>query len=108
MGLVLDERARERLAGGRRLLGVIVSDHGRLRQAALEEGWRLGSDRPPCHGNPPTPVPGKKIPYACIRALGRSGSEASLRALARIGHVTTDRRMLQGLDKALAEASALC
>jgi len=60
----------------------------------------------PCHGYPPTPVPGKKIPYACIRALGRSGSEASLRALARIGHATTDRRMLQGLDKALAEASA--
>jgi hypothetical protein len=46
MGLVLDERARERLAEGRRLLGVIVSEHGRLRQAAVEEGWRLGSDRP--------------------------------------------------------------
>jgi hypothetical protein len=60
----------------------------------------------PCHGYPPTPVPGKKIPYACIRALGWSGSEASLRALARIGHATTDRRILQGLDKALAEASA--
>ena len=62
----------------------------------------------PCHGYPPTPVPGKKIPYACIRALGRSGSAASLRALARIGHATSDRRMLRGLDKALAEASARC
>jgi hypothetical protein len=60
----------------------------------------------PCHGHPPTPVPGKKIPYACIRALGRSGSEASRRALARIGHAATDRRILQGLDEALAEASA--
>lgn len=46
MGLVLDERARERLAEGRRLLGVIVSEHGRLRQAAFEEGWRLVGDRP--------------------------------------------------------------
>jgi hypothetical protein len=60
----------------------------------------------PCHRYPPTPVPGNKIPNACIRALGRSGSEASLRALARIGHATTDRRILQGLDQALAEASA--
>jgi hypothetical protein len=60
----------------------------------------------PWRGYPPTPVPGKKIPYACIRVLGRSGSEASLWALARIGHSTTDRRMTQGLDKALAEASA--
>jgi hypothetical protein len=60
----------------------------------------------PCHRYPPTPVPGNKIPNACIRALGRSGSDASLRALARIGHATTDRRILQGLDQALAEASA--
>ena len=60
----------------------------------------------PCHGYPPTPVPGNKIPNACIRALGRSGSQASLRALARIGHATSDRRILHGLDNALAEASA--
>jgi hypothetical protein len=64
MGLVLDEQARERLAEGRRLLRVIVSEHGRLRQAAFEEGWGLGS------------------------------------------HATSDRRMLQGLGKALAEGSA--
>jgi hypothetical protein len=100
MGLVLDERARKRLAEGRRLLGVIVSEHGRLRQAM--RCLQLG----PCHRYPPTPVPGNKIPNACIRVLGRSGSEASLRALARIGHATTDRRILQGLDMALAEASA--
>lgn len=60
----------------------------------------------PSHGYPPTPIPGKKTPYACIRALGRSGSEASLRALAQISHTTTSRRTLHELDKAPAEASA--
>jgi hypothetical protein len=80
----------------------------------LDPGWLAGVleaiavrclELGPCHGYPPTPVPGKKIPYACIRALGRSGSGASRRALARIGHATTDRRIRQGLGKALAEAS---
>jgi hypothetical protein len=41
MGLVLGEQARERLAEARRLLAAIMSEHDRLRQGALEEGWRL-------------------------------------------------------------------
>ena len=44
--MALDERDRERLAEGRRLLGVLVSEHGRLRQAAFDEQPRLGIDRP--------------------------------------------------------------
>lgn len=37
MGLVLDELARERLAEGRQLLAVIMSEHGRLQQAVRDE-----------------------------------------------------------------------
>ncbi len=54
----------------------------------------------------PAPVPAEKIPYACFRALGRSGSGASMRALVRIGRTTTNRRVLQELEKTLAEVSA--
>jgi hypothetical protein len=52
-----------------------------------------------------TPVPAEKIPYACFRALGRSGSDASLRAVVRIGRATTNRRVLQELEKTLTAAS---
>jgi len=57
------------------------------------------------YAHTPTPVPGEKIPYACFRALGMSGSDASLRALVRIGRATSNRRVLQELEKTLAEAS---
>jgi hypothetical protein len=55
---------------------------------------------------PPKPVPGTKIPFACFRALGQSGSEASLRALAQLGQATTNRRLLQEADRALTQADA--
>ena len=58
------------------------------------------------HKYPRTPVPGMRIPNACFRVLGRSGSEASLRALVKIRGATTGRRGLQELEKALSEASA--
>jgi hypothetical protein len=60
----------------------------------------------PGHTYPRTPVPGMRIPNACFRVLGRSGSEASLRALIQIRGATTGRRGLQELEKALSEASA--
>jgi hypothetical protein len=64
---------------------------------------RLGPGR----AYPPTPVPGTKIPFACFRALGQSGSAASLRALVQLGQATTNRRLLQEPGKALAKASVL-
>jgi hypothetical protein len=54
---------------------------------------------------PPKPVPGTKIPFACFRALGQSGSDASMRALVQLGQATTNRRLLQEADNALAQAS---
>lgn len=52
-----------------------------------------------------TAVPGEKIPYACFHALALSGSDASLRALARIGRATTSRGVHRQLEKILAEAA---
>ena len=54
----------------------------------------------------PTAVPGEKVPYACVRSLARSGSDASLTALARIGRSSANRRVQRELAKALEEVSA--
>jgi len=60
----------------------------------------------PGRSYPPKPVPGTKIPFACFRALGQSGSDASLRALVHLGQATTNRRLLQEMDNALARDGA--
>ena len=52
-----------------------------------------------------TAVPGEKITYACFHALGASGSDAALVALARIGRATTSRSVHKQLEKMLAEAA---
>ena len=54
----------------------------------------------------PTAVPGERVPYACFRSLARSGSDASLIALARIGRASTNRRVMRELTKSLEEVSA--
>ena len=54
----------------------------------------------------PTAVPGEKVPYACVRSLARSGSDASLIALARIGRSSANRRVQRELAKGLEEVSA--
>jgi Domain of unknown function (DUF4132) len=53
-----------------------------------------------------TAVPGEKIPYACMRALASSGSDASLLALARIGRATSNGAVLKNLTRTLEEVSA--
>ena len=49
---------------------------------------------------------GEKIPCACFRALATSGSDASLRALARIGQATSNGTVLKQLAKTLEQVSA--
>jgi len=53
-----------------------------------------------------TPVPAEKIPYACSWALARSGSDASMLALAKIGRATANRSVLRHLGRLLAEVAA--
>ena len=52
-----------------------------------------------------TPVPGEKVPNACFWSLARSGSDASVVALARIGRATANRTVLRQLRKMLSEVS---
>ena len=79
-------------------MGGRVLDPGWLAEVLLAVAARC-LHMGPCHRYPPTLIPGKKIPYACIGALGRSGSQASLGALAQIGHATTGRRTQHELGK---------
>ena len=51
------------------------------------------------------PVCGDKVPLACFDVLAQTGTDESLRALARIGRATSHRTMLKRLRMALEQAA---
>ena len=93
-----------------RLVKGIVWAAGVLNPDWLPEVLRLVAVRclRLCSGHvfAPTAVPGEKVPYACFWALARSGTDASLVSLARIGRATSNGSVLKNLERTLEQASA--
>jgi hypothetical protein len=50
-----------------------------------------------------TAVPGEKVPYACLRVLAESGTDACVLAMTRIGRATPNQSVHRQLRKLLAE-----